>query len=569
MKTTIAKQVKAAMLVLVMGAGVIGGFAKMAEALTITSVDPEKGPVAGGQEVTITGDFSQDMKWKQISTGLDHTCAIASNDQVYCWGWNVYGQLGDSTTTDRHTPVAVQLGERPDLTVKQITAGSAHTCAIASNDQVYCWGWNIYGQLGDGTSGSGTNKSTPVAVLLGDRPDLIVKQISAGTQRTCAIASNDQAFCWGVGYLGDGTNTNSSTPVAVLLGDRPNLTVKQISAGTIQACVIASNDQAYCWGTNSNGLLGDGTTTNRYTPVAILLGDRPNLTVKQISTAGDLPQYTCAIASNNQAYCWGANDKDQIGDGTTMFRYTPVAVELGDRPNLTVKQIITADDSACAIASNDQAYCWGRNDFGQLGNGSSTGPEICPSYLWACSTLPIAVQLGDRPNLIVKQISAGGGHTCAIASDDQIYCWGYNGDGQLGNGTNTGPETTCSLLLLACSTVPIAVDTSGLMVYTVVMDPGGTPAPCTDVTIAPNGKSLTCTTSAHIAGLVDVTVDDGVSAKTLENGYEYVKDDGGGSLIKDLLSPDTGIGKVVGLVVLGEVVFAVAGMAVFFKIRKE
>ena len=287
-------------------------------------------------------------------------------------------------------------------------------------------------------------------------------------------------------------------------------------------------------------------------PVAVLLGDRPDLTVKQISAGAD---HTCVIASNDHAYCWGLN-YGLLGDGTTTsYRNTPVAVQLGALPNLTVKQISAGNDYTCAIASNDQAYCWGVNSNGQLGDGTGTQRNI-----------PVAVQLGDRPDLAVKQIATGNYHTCAIASNDQVYCWGYNTNGQLGDGTYTGPET-CSVF--ACSTTPIAVDTSGLVVYTVVMDADGTPAPCTDVTIAPNGKSLTCTTSAHVAGLVDVTVDNGVSAKTLENGYEYVKDDGGGSLIKDILSPDTGIGKVVGLVVLGEVVFAVAGMAVFFKIRKE
>jgi len=587
MKKTIAKKVKAVALVLVMGAGVIGGFAKIAEALTITSVDPEKGPVAGEQDVTIKGDFNQDMKWKQVAAGSGYTCAIASNDQAYCWGFKAYGQLGDGTNTGPEicssyyyecskTPVAVLLGDRPDLTVKQITASERHTCVIASNDQAYCWGWNSHGQLGDGTNTgpeictlSTPCSKTPVAVLLGDRPDLTVKQIVAGHYHTCAIASNDQVYCWGEngsGELGDGTNTHRYTPVAVLLGDRPDLTVKQIAARYAHTCAIASDDQAYCWGYNHYSQLGNGTYTGpelctpstpcSKTPVAVLLGDRPNLTVKQIS-AGE--HHTCAIAGDTRVYCWGTNNLGQLGDGTNtgpetcafyVCSRTPVAVLLGDRPDLTAKQIYVGHyHHTCAIASNDQVYCWGLNGSGQLGDGTVATHR----------TTPVAVQLGDRSDLAVKQISVGGAHTCAIASNDQVYCWGDNSFGELGDGTDTNRNT------------PVLVDTSSLppATYTVTIDVGGTPALCTGVVIATDGKSLKCTTSAHIAGLVDVTVDDGVSAKTLEKGYEYVRDGGGGSIIKDILSPDTGVGRVVGLLVLGEVVVVAVGVAIFFKIRKE
>jgi len=563
MKTTIVKKIKAAMLVLVMGAGFIGGVTKIAGALTVTSIYLEKGPVAGGQEVTITGDFNQGVEWKQISAGFQHTCAIASNDQMYCWGGNSTGRLGDGTTTNSYTPVAVLLGDRPVLTVKQIAAGTNHTCAIASNDQVYCWGSNANGRLGDGTT---TNSYTPVAVQLGDRPNLTVKQIAVGDRHTCAIASNDRVYCWGYniwGQLGDGTGgppgTYKSTPVAVQLGDRPDLTVKQITASDDHTCAIASNNQVYCWGSNGHGQLGDGTNSDRLTPVAVQLGDRPDLTVKQI-VAGSWS--TCAIASNNQAYCWGDNHWGQLGDGTTTDRYTPVAVQLGDRPDLTVKQITAnGGNHTCAIASNDQVYCWGDNEYGSLGDGTTTGRYT-----------PTAPQLGNRPDLTVKQITAGYDHTCAIASNDQVYCWGSNANGPLGIGYNTGPATcTPGVISIACSKTPVAVLLPPAT-YTVTMDPSGTPAPCTDVVVATDGKSLTCTTSAHIAGLVDVTVDNGVSAKTLVKGYEYVKDGsdgGGGSLIKDILSPDTGAGRVVGLLVLGEVVIVAMGVAVFFKIKKE
>ena len=116
MKTTIVKKIKATILVLVLATNALGGIAKIAEALTVTSIYLEKGPIAGGQEVTIRGDFSLDMKWKQVSAGTFYTCALNTAGQVYCWGGNSTGKLGDGTTTNRYTPVAVQLGDRPDLT---------------------------------------------------------------------------------------------------------------------------------------------------------------------------------------------------------------------------------------------------------------------------------------------------------------------------------------------------------------------------------------------------------------------------------------------------------------------
>ena len=430
----------------------VGLFNTISTALDVTSITPYQGPVEGGTEVTIEGDFSLDMKWKQISASSYHTCAIASNDQVYCWGQNTWGQLGDGTTTNRNTPVAVQLGERPDLTVKQISAGYLHTCAIASNDQVYCWGSNGYGQLGDGTT---TQRNIPVAVQLGDRPDLIVKQITAGDSHTCAIASNDQVYCWGYngyGQLGDGTGgfgTNKYTPVAVQLGDRPDLAAKQIAAGNEHTCTIASNDQVYCWGSNGYGQLGVGTDVG--------------------------------------TDCFG------------MCHTAPIAVQLGDRPDLTVKQISAGYYHTCAIASNDQAYCWG------------SVSSVIHGTIYVESTIPIAVALGSRPDLVVKQVS-GKIHVCTISGNDQAYCWGDNSYGELGDGTTTDRYT------------PVLVDTSSLpsATYSIVMDAGGTPAPCEDVEVASDGLSLTCTTTAHSAGIVNVTVSNGASEVALTNGYKYI-----------------------------------------------
>jgi len=266
---------------------------------TITSIGPSSGPATGGQTVTITGtNFKQSLGWKQIAVAFGHTCAIADNSQVYCWGSNGEGRLGNGSFTidglcyggtgmgfdqfecemnsgiwvpgenhDSLTPTAVSQGGMPNLEVEQVSAGYSHTCIIASNGQAYCWGSNLQGELGNNggsmncswfgfdnaDNGMPCNSTTPVAVHQGEMPDLKVKQISASSSNlfTCAIASNDQVYCWGNGTYGQLGNNNSGwanynlIPIAVHQGEMPDLKVKQISIGNDFACTIASNDEVY------------------------------------------------------------------------------------------------------------------------------------------------------------------------------------------------------------------------------------------------------------------------------------------------------------------------------------
>lgn len=374
----------------------------------------------GNPQGTTTHDFMiQCDNQLTISTKDERSCVAISGGGVKCWG--ITNSNPNMTISSSSTPVIVQLPL--GRTAKQVTAGQYHSCAILDDNKAYCWGYNDSGELGDGSS---TTSSTPVAVQLPS--GLTAKQISVGSKYTCAILDDNKAYCWGYnmnGQLGNGSTTNSSTPVAVQLPS--GRTAKQISAGYTYNCAILDDNKAYCWGENTNGQLGNGNTTNSPTPVAVQLP--PGRTAKQISAGSE---YTCAILDNNKVYCWGYNMHGQLGDGSTTSSFAPVAVQLPS--GRTAKQISAGTQSACAILDNNKAYCWGYNVVGQLGNGNTTN-----------SSTPVAVQLPSGRT--ATQIFAGGGHACAILDDYKAYCWGYNANGQLGNGNQTPSSTPVAVQL--------------------------------------------------------------------------------------------------------------------------
>ncbi|HUC96800.1 MAG TPA: hypothetical protein VMR16_04020, partial [Candidatus Saccharimonadales bacterium] len=369
--------------------------------------------------------------WLQLSSGYLYNCGIASNHQAYCWGYNGSGQLGNNSSSDSYVPVAVtNSGVLSGKTILSISSGANHTCALASDNQVYCWGLNASGQLGNN---SFTNSSVPVAVTnSGVLSGKTILSVSARGNDSCVIASDNQAYCWGdngYGQLGNNSVTNSSVPVAVVnTGVLSGDTVKSISTGQYHSCVIASDSQAYCWGYNAvNGALGNNSYTNSPVPVAVTnTGVLSGKTIKSISTGYN---FSCVVASDNQAYCWGSNSNGQLGNNSTTTSPVPVAVtNTGVLSSKTILSTIAQDNSGCAIASDDQAYCWGYDFSSQLGNNSTTD-----------SPVPVAVNTSGVLNgKTILSGSGGGFGACVIASDYNAYCWGQNGHGQLGNNsTNT------------------------------------------------------------------------------------------------------------------------------------
>ena len=314
------------------------------------------------------------------------SCAISTNGQAYCWGLNTYGQLGNNSTVSSKIPVAVYTGGAlSGKTIKSISTGELSSCAIASDDKAYCWGFNNSGQLGNNSL---TNSSVPVAVnTSGALSGKTMKSISTGSYGTCAIASDDKAYCWGwnnVGQLGNNSLIDSSVPVAVYTGGAlSGKTMKSISSSLYANCAIASDDKAYCWGSASSGGLGNNSFTNSPVPVAVYTsGALSGKTIKSIA-GSDEDTHTCVIASDNQAYCWGYNYYGQLGNNSTAQSSVPVAVyNSGILSGKSILSIAAGNHHSCAVASDNKAYCWGYNISGQLGNNSTTN-SLVPVAIYA------------------------------------------------------------------------------------------------------------------------------------------------------------------------------------------
>src|SRR6266702_2374744 len=338
-----------------------------------------------------------------LNGGYVHTCGVSTSRAAYCWGDNVFGQLGDGTTSSpwyRPSPAPVAGG----LRFTMLSAGVWHTCGVTTGGAVYCWGDNFFGQLGDGTT---AGRTTPVPVAGGLR----FAAVSAGSFHTCGVTTSGAAYCWGDnqnGLLGDGTTDRRAMPAPVVGGFR----FSTISAGHGHTCGVIAGGAAACWGDNSSGQLGTRVvdhTMYRSSPGRVV-GVHGFATV----SAGNV--HTCGMTTHGVAYCWGYNVWGQLGDGTTTQRSIPVPVTGG----LRFAVVDAGSYFSCGVTTGGAAYCWGENLDGELGDGTTTS--------WST---PVRVS----GMLNFAAVGAGWYHTCGMTTTAGAYCWGYNGHSQLGEGT--------------------------------------------------------------------------------------------------------------------------------------
>jgi alpha-tubulin suppressor-like RCC1 family protein len=350
----------------------------------------------------------------RLATGGSHTCWIAEDLSVKCWGGNLYGQLGDGTTEGRTTPVVVQ-----GLTgAKSISAGQNHSCALLEDGTVKCWGANDWGQLGDGSNTSQSRPTpVPVQTLSG------ATAIASGFKHSCALLKDGTAKCWGMnvhGQLGNGTTYTSGqyTPVDVFaLSD-----VLELSTHGIHACARLADGGAKCWGMNEQGQLGNGTLIEN--PVPVDVGDLAG--IDEIATGS---YHSCARLKDGTAKCWGLNDVRQLGDGTKTNRMSPVVV----KSLAGAAQLAGGVGYSCARLVGGTVECWGDNSQGRLGDGT-TAVRRQPTRVRGLSE--------------VVEIAMGDDHACARLRDRTVWCWGANESGQLGNDTMTDSASPVRVLKL-------------------------------------------------------------------------------------------------------------------------
>ncbi len=358
------------------------------------------GPLACGAGCLF--DTSACRQVVAVSAGDRHTCAVLHTGDAYCWGAGASGQLGNGLTADVNVPAAVSGG----VTFTGIDAGGLHTCATSMVSMVqgaHCWGDNARGQLGNNTT-IPSLVPTPVNNLPEDSATL---HVTAGSNFSCAFFMDGVGYCWGdnnVGQLGTGNQINYRTPRAV----KNIMFFEDLSAGLDHACAIA-DASLYCWGANDFGQLGNGgPPTQQNEPQFVSITNGP----RQVSAGG---QFTCAVNFSGEVYCWGRNTFGQLGDGTTTSRFVPTQV-----PGLSgVVSVSVGGDFACAVLTTGELRCWGRNSSGQLGNNTSVD-----------SSSPLAV--GNLTTAVA--VTVGGEHVCALLSDGTLRCWGSNAFGQLGAG---------------------------------------------------------------------------------------------------------------------------------------
>jgi alpha-tubulin suppressor-like RCC1 family protein len=336
-----------------------------------------------------------------VTAGAYHTCALTSAGGVKCWGYNWFGQLGDGTTSNRFMPSDVS---ELSSGVTAIAAGAWHTCALTSTGGVKCWGDNASGQLGAGPLYIGPTPPVDVSGLTSG-----VTAIAVGGTHTCALTSAGGVKCWGsngFGQLGDGTTETRFTPVEVT-GLSSGVTA--IAAGAVHTCALTSTGGLKCWGDNYGGELGDGTREDRHVPVDVSGLSSGALAVS--AGAG----HTCALTTAGGVKCWGGNANGELGDGTTEQRLAPVDVS-----GLSggVMAVSVGGDSTCALTTAGGVKCWGGNRSGELGDGTTEDRHV-----------PVDVSgLGSG----VLAVTAGGSHTCALTGGGGLKCWGGNDFGQVG-----------------------------------------------------------------------------------------------------------------------------------------
>ena len=351
-----------------------------------------------------------------VGVGWEHSCAVHDTGEVSCWGDNSHGEIGsgqDGATTIPLPAKAVGIDD-----AVSVTAGHWHTCALRQTGGISCWGADHDGQLGDGRIGGDIDSFVPVDVI--DISDAV--GVSAGGEHTCAVHATGEVSCWGdnwKGELGNGTAGNEfDTGVPVKVSDISDAVT--VSSGDWHTCAVRESGNISCWGgDNWNGELGNGQSWG-ITPET--LGISPPRVPVEVVTVNDAiavsagSAFTCALREGGKVSCWGGNYFGQLGASPDTVFASPIPLEIPDISDATV--ITAGVGHTCAVRSGE-AYCWGRNIHGQLGNGMDSGVSF------------EKVQTPGIDDAI--DVSATTRHTCATHATGEVSCWGTTWRGGTGD----------------------------------------------------------------------------------------------------------------------------------------
>lgn len=369
--------------------------------LLVVAVPTSVTPVAASARVTT-------VVWQQVDAGAAHTCAVRSDGRLFCWGRGDHGELGNGAEDDHARPVEVA-GGRTDWAV--VSAGAFHTCARRLTGQLYCWGQDDWGQLGDG--GTNTSQSSPVDVV-GARTDWA--GVTAGGGVTCALRRTGRLFCWGddsTGALGDGAPSPSQPAPVQVAGARTDWA--SVTTGDGHTCARRTIGRLFCWGRDDHGQVGNGGGVGpaQTTPVEVAGGRTDWVKV----SAGSA--HTCARRSDGRLFCWGFGPYGQRFDGTHQANRGAPYSAVGARTDWS--GLAAGSQHTCVRRTSGRLFCAGFDGAGQLGDGGGQADGATPVQV-----------AGLRTDWSV--VTAGGGHTCALRVSGRLFCWGADAYGQLGDG---------------------------------------------------------------------------------------------------------------------------------------
>lgn len=363
----------------------------------------------------LAGDAA--YRWIAVAGGQAHTVALKANGTLWSWGYNGHGNLGNGTTLD--SPVPVQIGSDNDW-AGVAAGGGQHSLALKRDGSLWAWGSNSYGQLGDGTA---IERLVPVRI--GTEGGW--SGVAIGLLHTVEVKADGSLWAWGYngsGQLGDGSVANSYVPVRV----GTDTTWIAAAAGALHAIALKVDGTLWAWGLNGIGQLGDGTSTDRYSPVQI------GTEADWVSAAAGYG-FSVARKVDGSLWGWGDNGFGELGDGTSAnYTYSPVRTGTDS----DWEAVVAGREHTVALKRNGSIWAWGRNDLGELGDG--TGMERHTPE-----------RIGTDTDWV--SVSAGANHTLALKTDGTLWAWGYNGAGQLGDGTTTDRHSAVRV-----NHPPVAID---------------------------------------------------------------------------------------------------------------